>query len=209
MKYTIKFGLLASLCFLMISCLGGNETTRIKKGDIIPVIQYTTVDGQLFNLREEVKKQPAILIYYRGGWCPYCNTQLSELRKIEADILKAGFQILAVSPDKPSELSNTKSKHALGYTVLSDATMAGAQSLGIAYKLPDELIKKYSKYDIDLERSSGESHHLLPHPAVIIIDSKKIVRFVSINEDYKIRLSNADLLDVLSAIADPNLPVSE
>jgi peroxiredoxin len=48
-----------------------------------------------------VSGQPAILVFYRGGWCPYCNLQLSELRLVESEAKALGYRMIAISPDRP------------------------------------------------------------------------------------------------------------
>jgi thiol-disulfide isomerase/thioredoxin len=41
-------------------------------GQTIPDITLATVEGGTVSLRAEVAKKPTILVFYRGGWCPFC-----------------------------------------------------------------------------------------------------------------------------------------
>ena len=73
------------------------------------------------------------MIVYRGGWCPYCNLHLAALRKVEQPLKEMGFQIIAISPDKPEELMKTDEKHTLGYTLLSDSSATAIKALGLLF----------------------------------------------------------------------------
>ncbi|MGA9575264.1 MAG: hypothetical protein WBS20_15095, partial [Lysobacterales bacterium] len=52
-------------------------------------------------------------------------------------------------------------------------------------------------YGIDLEKASGENHHVLPAPATFIIGTDGVINFAYINPNYKVRLHP----DVLLAAA--------
>ena len=174
------------------------ETCPIKVGSQLPDLTYQTADGSGFNLLESVKKKPTILIYYRGGWCPYCNMHLAKLNEAEAELLELGYQLLAVSPDRPEELQKSIEKHSLKYTLLSDSEMTNALELGIAFQVEEELVAKYkNSYNIDLEKSSGATHHLLPVPAVFVLDTEGLIRFSYVNPNYSTRVDG----DVIMAAA--------
>lgn len=144
-------------------------------------------------MNDAIAKKPTILVFYRGGWCPYCNLHLGQLQKIEAELIKIGYQIIAISPDTPEKLRQSIEKHKLNYLLLSDSKMTAACSFGIAFKVDKKAIKKYKGYGIDLESASGEKHHLLPVPAVFIVGTDSIIKFEYVNPDYKVRLG-PDLL---------------
>ena len=48
-------------------------------------------------------QRPTIVIFYRGGWCPYCNMQLSDLRLVEPKLRAQGFEIVFLSTDRPRD----------------------------------------------------------------------------------------------------------
>ena len=173
-------------------------------GQMVPAVSVHAPDGTVVNLSETVKTKPAVLIFYRGGWCPYCNTHLGALNEIEADLTAAGYQLLAISPDQPAKLHDApKRKEKPAYTLLSDQDAAAIDAFGISFVVPDELVAKYkSSYKIDLEADSGRTHHKLPHPAVYIVDSKGKIRFAHVDPDYKKRLDPAKILAAAKAAMD-------
>jgi peroxiredoxin len=169
-------------------------TAPLAVGQSIPAANLRTDKGDAITLKSVITK-PTVLIFYRGGWCPYCNRQLSALAPLEADILAAGFQLIALSPDVPAKLREKPAMEKTNYTLLSDSAMEAAQGFGIAFKVEDELVAKYkNNYKIDLEAASGSTHHLLPHPAVFIVDATGIIRFAHVNTDYKVRLEPEKIL---------------
>jgi len=177
--------------------LNAEDINPILMGTKIPDVTLTDMNGSTVELLKRVSDKPSILIFYRGGWCPYCNTQLSQIQKIESDLAALGYEILAISPDRPDELKRSIEKNEIKYTLLSDSSMNACLQFGIAFKVSDEIIGKYKSYDIDLEASSGLNHHLLPVPSVFIVGTDGIIKFEYVNPNYKIRLDP----DVLMAAA--------
>jgi peroxiredoxin len=159
----------------------------LKVGMTAPKVEVTSLDGSKIDLSVEIAKKPTVLVFYRGGWCPCCNTQLRGLREIESKLYDIGYQLLAVCADKPEKLKETLGKDSLRYTLLSDAPMTAA-AFGLAFKVDDITLKKYKGFGIDLEGASGQTHHVLPVPAVYLFGTDGIVRFSYVNPNYKIRL---------------------
>ena len=167
----------------------------ILTGTDVPQLILQDVNDNPFNLNEAIAKQPTILIFYRGGWCPYCTAQLSQLGEMEQDFLDLGYQIIAISPDTPDILKVDYSKFNVHYTLLSDGDMKAAKAFGLAYKVSDEYYKKLLSNGTDLEKASGEKHHLLPVPAAYVIGTDNKIKFQYVNPDYRVRV-NARVLYV-------------
>jgi cytochrome oxidase Cu insertion factor (SCO1/SenC/PrrC family) len=49
------------------------DVCPINIGEEIPSVNVRDVDGKEINLLDLTKGKKSILIFYRGGWCPYCN----------------------------------------------------------------------------------------------------------------------------------------
>lgn len=177
------------------------EVHPLLLGTQAPDIAMKTPDGKDTSLSKQMAGKPAILVFYRGGWCPYCNTQLSDLRLIAKEVEALGYQIIAISPDRPEELTKTLTKDKLDYTLLSDSKADALKAFGIAYRVDDETIKKYQGYGIDLEKSSGETHHVLPVPSVFIIDKDNLLQFSYTHPDYRVRVPGSVILAAAKAIA--------
>jgi peroxiredoxin len=185
--------------FLLIGAglaLAQPASASLKEGDSIPDVRLRTDDNREVSLRKLAGEKPTVLIFYRGGWCPFCTRHLSDLAGIEQDLEKAGAQLLAISMDQPSTLRETPNRDKLGYRLLSDSEAVAAKAFGIAFQVEDDLVRKYKdSYKIDLEAASGQTHHILPHPAVYVVDTAGKIRFAYVNPDYKVRLEPAKILE--------------
>jgi len=170
------------------------DVCPIKIGVEIPSAQIKDIDGSEIDIKEITKNKKSIIVFYRGGWCPYCNLHLSELQAVEADLLKLGYNIIAISMDKVENLSASVEKHNLNYKLYSDFKANACKAFGIAFKVEINEINKLKSFNIDLEASSGEAHHILPVPSVFIIDENGIVKFEYVNPNYKERISGKLLL---------------
>lgn len=186
--------------FLLTITIASAQTnsTPLKVGDAIPDVTLRTEDDKEVKLRALVAEKPTVLIFYRGGWCPFCTRHLKDLAGIEKDLEQSGSQLLAISMDKPEKLKQTPDRDKLDYRLLSDSDAVAAKAFGIAFKVDDALVKKYKdSYKIDLEAASGREHHILPHPAVYVAGTNGVIRFAHFNADYKARLDPAKILETV------------
>lgn len=163
-------------------------------GEKAPAIVLKDVNSKSDSLFSILSKKPTVLIFYRGGWCPYCNIHLAELQSIESEVIELGYQIIAVSPDSPENLRGSIDKHKLNYQLLSDADMKGAQGFGIAYSAPESSKER-------LQNSSGGFNlGQLPVPSVFVLNQQGEIVFEYINPDYKKRIKGSLLLSVLKEL---------
>ena len=177
--------------------LNANDISPLLVGETIPDVTLQNIEGKAVKLQAAVSKQPTLIIFYRGSWCPYCNTHLGELAKLEPELIKMGIQILAISPDKPKYLQEAIDKNDLKYTLLSDSKAIAIKAFGLAFKLDSDTVKKYKEWGIDLEKQSGESHFILPVPAAYLVKPDGQITFSFTAPNYKIRVNG----DVLMAAA--------
>lgn len=181
----------------------------IKVGKKLPLLPLQTVEGKSYDIFTSISRKPTVLIFYRGGWCPYCTKQLGQLQSIQPQLLKIGYQILAISADKPLEMRKTLIKTPLPYTLLSDAKMWASQMMGIAYRMDDKTYAQYKDWGIDLERTSGYTHHLLPVPSVFVLGMDGVIRFSYVNPNYAVRLEPKALLAAAEEALKPPAPVTD
>ncbi|MFT5838816.1 MAG: peroxiredoxin [Flavobacteriales bacterium] len=166
------------------------NVTPLLIGQSAPNITLQTVDGDPVSLKALTMQKPTVLIFYRGGWCPYCNSQLTGLKEIENQLDELGYQILAISPETPAQLQEQKLQTKFTVKLLADPDLEAISGFGVGFYVPDKKRTTYkSKWDINLtsEQSSGKA--VLPAPAVFILDTRGKVKFSYVNPDFKIRLS--------------------
>ena len=95
----------------------------------------------------------------------------------------------------------SQKKNELGYVLLSDSEMAASRAFGIAYRVDEETLAALKKWGIDLAQASGQTHHLLPVPAVFLIGKQGTIRFSYVNPNYRVRLGPDVLLAAAKAAA--------
>ena len=161
-------------------------------GEILPDCELIDKDGESINLNDEIKKMNTVLVFYRGGWCPYCNRQLSGLANSEADIIKLGYQIIAVSPDDFRNLNPTINEDQVNYKIYSDPNGKFIQQVGIAFTTSPRTMEYISKKTI------GKTTEILPVPTVLVVSTKGEILFEYISPNYKQRISPELLLAVLN-----------
>ncbi len=166
----------------------------LKVGDRAPKADVLDADGEPVRLNELYAEKPTVLIFFRGGWCPYCVRHLSDLATVEKDLIEAGFQIAALSPDLPKHLKSEDAE--ASFTLLSDREGEAAKAFGLAFRLDDATHERYLGFTkkIDVEERSGRSHRILPVPAVYIVDKTGTIRFAHWDPEYKKRLSGQEVL---------------
>lgn len=176
-----------------------NDISPLLIGETIPQVKIPAADGKLFDLNARIAEKPTILVFYRGGWCPFCNKELAGLQSIQQDLVKLGYQIIAISTDSPDNLNKSIGKHQLSYTLLSDADLAVSKQFGIAFKAP----QAYSK--IIAEGSAGKNvDKLLPVPSIFILNKTGNIQFEYINPDFRQRISPTLLQSVAVALKNEN-----
>ncbi|MEW5850785.1 MAG: peroxiredoxin-like family protein [Myxococcota bacterium] len=179
------------------------DTCPLKVGSVIPALTLTAADGKPFDFKAEVAKQPTLFVFYRGGWCPFCNAQLSKLTEIEPELKKLGVQVVAVSPDQTTFLRESTQKHTLSYRLVSDHMGEAIKAFGLAYRVDDATVAKLKSYKMDIEAASGQRHRLLPVPAAYLVGTDGVVRFAYANPDYKVRADPDLLLVAARKLAAP------
>jgi peroxiredoxin len=179
----------------------GIPTDSIKAGDVLEPFTLADATGTPVSLNEIVESGPAVIVFYRGGWCPYCNLALRTYQQELLPQLGAfGARLVAVSPQSPDESLSTVEKAALEFTVLSDPTSRLADRIGIAFEQADDVLGAQRKLGLDLSKVNAEGAVRLPRPTVLIVDQDRMVRFVDIQPDYTARTEVSDIIGALSTL---------
>lgn len=175
------------------------QINPIEVGAQMPDATVKTPTGEAVQLRALTDGKPTVLVFYRGGWCPYCNRHLAELGEIEPQLLALGYQIIALSTDDPAHTAEVAQTAGLNYQLLSDADMAASKAFGIAFRVDDATMAKLHSYKIDIEAASSQSHRLLPVPAFFVTDAAGTITYRHFNPDYSVRLAPDELLKAIAA----------
>ncbi|WP_027086887.1 peroxiredoxin-like family protein [Cohnella panacarvi] len=140
--------------------------------------------GETVNLYDELSKGPVVLTFYRGGWCPFCNTQLKAYQKLLPEIQALGAQLIAVSPQSPDNTLSQQEKEELTFQVLSDTNGLTAAIYNILYDVPDYIQEIMKQIGMDLAEYNAASRWILPIPSTFMIDESGIIRSTYVNPDF-------------------------
>ena len=173
----------------------GSKMDPLKVGSQLPKGSVAwTKKGAKLNLNKSVKEKPTMLIYYRGGWCHFCNAHLHELQKSIPALEEMGYQVLAVSTDTVEALKAYDDSE-LNYQLLADPDLSLATHLGIKYKVVKEYIQHVKEIpqgrSFDMEERNGG---FLVTPSAFVLDTTGTIRFAYANDNYTVRASQDALL---------------
>ncbi len=168
--------------------------------------QVQRLTGEKVELKQLIAGKPTVLVFYRGGWCPFCNTQLAGLRSIEKPLSDAGYQLIALSPEPIDATAKVKAetdKAPLSYQLYSDAGLQAMQAFGIAYYMDAKTEAIYRQsYGIKLTYdATGKA--VLPAPTVFILGADGTILFSYVHVNYKTRLAPELLLHAAQLAAKP------
>ncbi|GGF76928.1 peroxiredoxin-like family protein [Alteromonas lipolytica] len=199
--FTLLLGLLLPLSAMAkVLAPQANAVTPLLNGMKVPAVTLQYPDGSPVSLTALTMQQPAIILFYRGGWCPYCNRQFSELQKVEDQLIALGYQILAISPQSPDALQAQELETEMKVQQLSDYQLDALREFGVGFYVDDATAKKYAGYNIPLTKD-GTGTPVLPAPGVFIVNKQGQVQFTYVNPDFTVRPSAQLILSVAEVLA--------
>jgi len=173
----------------------------VQVGDAMTSATLLDVQGDEVSLADLWADGPLVVVFYRGGWCPYCNIAL---RTYQSDLLpeldRMGAGLVAISPQSPDQSLSTREKAELAFTVLSDPGSAFARAVGITFEQTDEVVATQRKLGLDLAEVNAEGSTELPMPTVLVVDTSGTVTFVDVHPDYTTRTEVPVIVEAVRAI---------
>lgn len=178
----------------------GVELGALRPGLQAPEFALPNHLGRTVSLYETLARGPVVLLFYRGGWCPYCCAQLRAMQLVLPRLIAAGGHLIAVSPELPDHSLSLAERNALDFDILSDAGAAVARGYGLVYRVPDAMRDFYRDRGLDLSRRHGrpaDEPWSLPIPATYVLSPAGVVRFASIDADFTQRPEPQAIVDLL------------
>jgi peroxiredoxin len=175
----------------------GIESAALQVGASLPALTLPDALGEPVDLKALNASGPLVIVFYRGGWCPYCNLELREWQRLVPQLRELGATLVAISPQTPDNSLSTAEKNELAFPVLSDSDLAAARAFGIAFTLSPDLVALYAKVGNDLPTLNGNGQWVLPIPATYLIDAMGHVALAHVEADYRQRAEPQGILDRL------------
>ena len=176
----------------------GRPVDAVAVGDVLSDFRLPDASGHEVSLSELIANGPVVLVFYRGGWCPYCNLALHQYQsELVPRLPSYGATLAAISPQKPDESLTAVEKHELTFTVLSDAGALVARQLGIAFEPAEDVLEAQRALGLDIRDGNADGSPELPMPTVLIVDSERTVQFADVQADYTSRTEVPEILAAL------------
>jgi peroxiredoxin len=179
--------------------LGAGDTFdhALAEGADAPRFTLPDARGGEVALDDLLAEGPAVLVFYRGAWCPYCNLQLAAFQGALAEIEAAGATLVAVSPQTPDQSLSLAEQRALEFPVLSDSGNRVAREYGLAYASSSVNTETLRELGVELSAFNGDDSNTLPAAATFVIGQDGRIRFASVSGDYRWRVGPEEVLAVL------------
>jgi len=143
--------------------------TLLDAGDRFPALTIDPVDGEPLQLPDALAGEFAVILFFRGAWCPYCNAQLRAFQRAEGKLDDLGIAVVAVSVDDEETTRELVAKHHLTFPVGYGADAESLAAATGAFVNPDPVYVQSTGFVLDPEGkvvvsvySSGAIGRLLP-----------------------------------------------
>jgi peroxiredoxin len=153
---------------------------NIRPGQPLPQFQAVDENGDRLS-SSDLAGAPAILLFVRGSWCPFCSKQVADLTKVYKEITDAGAKLILLTP-KPLETTRRVAEiFGVEFDFWLDESLEIAQQLGIVLEagVPDEQRKEYGEDTV--------------WPTSLVVDADGVIRFTEISR-FLVDLPNPEKL---------------
>lgn len=157
------------------SSFGRRLNERLAPGRILPAFRARDADGHPVG-SADLLGQPALYIFHRGNWCPFCRAQVQEITARYRELARRGTRVVLVSP-LPHDLSQRVAgilEVPMDFWV--DPDLAAARELGI--------VDPQGVPAGPLRRRWGSDTVL---PTVIITDARGRILYSDQTDNYRVR----------------------
>jgi peroxiredoxin len=166
---------------------GARASSRLVRGQRIPDFRVYTEDGESVG-PSELHGLPAVIIFLRGNWCPFCSSQVEELARHYREISELGARLIFVVP-KPQETTRRVADHfGVDFTFWLDPDLSAARRLHILDErgVPEEHREVYGSDTL--------------RPVSVVVDREGIIRYAYQSEDIRERPDPENFIKVLEHV---------
>lgn len=141
----------------------------IRRGRPLP--EFSALDEQGNPLQStDLKGAPAVLIFVRGNWCPFCNRQVRNLTNYYKQIVDLGAKLIFVTP-KPLETTRRVAEFfEVDFDFWLDESLTATRQLGLLFEaaVPADYRKEYGEDTM--------------WPTSLVVDATGIIRYVELSK---------------------------
>ncbi len=145
MSAALLSGAMFALYTFWYSTFGRYDSPVLSVGNRLPEFELPDYDGKLFRSAELIGN-PAVVLFYRGNWCPLCMAQISEIADRYKEFADLGINVVLISP-QPEDKSRTLAERydvPFRFLVDSDNKLAGQLSIAQPSGVPAGIARDYA-----------------------------------------------------------------
>jgi peroxiredoxin len=170
---------LAGLLLLLLYIFWYSRFNRVESHELgvgrkLPEFTLTDLHGNVFDSKS-LAGSPAVLLFYRGNWSPFCMAQIREIAGKYQDIEALGVKVVLISPQPETESRRLAEQYSLPITFLVDEDNALADSLGISVR-----------HGVPAGMSGGYSSHTVL-PTLLVTNASGTIIFSDQTDNYRVR----------------------
>jgi peroxiredoxin len=169
-------------------------------GSPMPDGELLDVRGDATTLADARDGRAAVVVLYRGGWCPFCSLTLRAYEEqLLGDLAQRGVALIAVSPQTPDGSLSAQEANALTYSVLSDPGNQIAKALGVLFVPAEETRAAQRELGLDTTVVNADGTGELPMPTVALVDEAGTLRWIDVHPNYTTRTEPTAILKAVDA----------
>jgi peroxiredoxin len=169
-------------------------------GDRAPAFTLADSGGGQHSLTAYLARGPVLLIFFRGGWCPYCSLTLRAYEEIAPDILRAGGAILALSPQKASRAALVQESNCISFPILVDCKNRVATDYGVLGQARPMTRQVFGKLGCNIPEENNAEDWMLPRASEFLIDTDGVIRMAHVSPVSYERTEPRDALAALRGL---------
>ena len=161
----------------------------LKRGQPLPAFSAADEHGKAVESKDLVGA-PAVILFVRGNWCPFCTAQVADLTSHYKEIVDLGSRLIFVTP-KPLETTRRVAEfYEVEFDFWLDDELAIAKQLGLLHRhgVPEDYEDEYGRATV--------------WPMALVVDAEGIIRYSEISQTIADRPDSKKLLDELKRIVE-------
>lgn len=167
------------------SRFGRTPSPQLRMGGVLPDFEARDSQGEPFR-SAELRGKPAVLLFFRGNWCPLCMAQINEIAGGYRELADLGANVVLISPQSESNSRRLAGKFSAPMRFIVDEGNRVARQFGIAAPFGAPA---------GLQILGYKSETVLP--TAIVIDAEGRILLSDQTDNYRIRPEPETFLAVL------------
>jgi peroxiredoxin len=169
-------------------------------GDRFPDVVLPDHLGRHQTLDRLLRSGPLVLSFIRGGWCPYCASELGSWNSVLSDLENAGGNLAIVTAELRGRSRLLADVVGPSVHALCDVDHGVALQLGLAFHIGPKMLDAYRGYGVDLNDLYGGAAGLLSVPATFVVRPDRIIEYAFVEPDFRVRAEPEDVVRVVASL---------